>query len=667
MWQTESRYPLSDRLIQQGAQLFGVRFGSFTNYCLLDIDTGSIYHPRHDPLAIGRICAALEPIGLVASVACTSSYSGGIHLYIPFQQAQRSWELATATATLLENAGFKLKPGLLELFPNPKPYVVEGSPSLFNAHRLPMQAGSYLLDQEFQPVWGDRTQFVQQWRFAQTRNHIDATLLKQILKQAKRKYYRLSGKADKFINDLNAEIELGWTGSGQTNRLLGRITLREYIFHHVLYGGEPLSGKELVSAIVEVARLLPGYSDWCRHQHEIEQRAEEWAHCIEGSHYFPYTNQKAKYKTKDNAEIDSTIALSTWNQQQSESARDRIRLAIAELLDHQALPAGATARFRALTQRGIGGGSLYRHRDLWHPEFLVEDSSNPDTALVEMGFDRVDGASNPINSTSLFPHAGCNPSTDKALSDRFVPSSDVSGGNGLPSPDLSQVQGDLIRVESSRVAQSNGVEPGRFAQAPQSSLFDQFDQSGQIDQSAWLTASHAAIATTQEGIGQLQEAACYAAHAQRMQRYLESGDPILMAEAMAWLSMTEASSASPVNPVNSGKIEPLPSNPCDRPTAEALESYFVSPTERERLPELDRSSPIAGSNWFDVSDRSDVSNLLVAISIQLRRLAWTPEQVRIHLCQQFGKLHQAMLHPAELAQWLDWLQNQSAQSIESAP
>jgi hypothetical protein len=113
-WKTESRHPLSDRLIQQGAYLYGVRFGAETNYCLLDIDAHSTYHPQQDPFAISRIAAALEPLGLVSYIACTSSYSGGLHLYFPCQQTQSSWQLAIVLACLLENAGFKLQPGQLE-------------------------------------------------------------------------------------------------------------------------------------------------------------------------------------------------------------------------------------------------------------------------------------------------------------------------------------------------------------------------------------------------------------------------------------------------------------------------------------------------------------------------------------------------------------------------
>ncbi len=374
-WKTERRHPLSDRLVQQGSYLYGVRFGAETQYCLLDIDIGSPYHPQRDPFAIARIVAALEPLGLVSYFASTSSYSGGLHLYLPFAQPQSSWKLAIALACLLENAGFKPSPGQLEVFPNPKPYLEAETPSLFNAHRLPLQTGSYLLNQDLQPIWSDRSSFVQQWQFAQTRNDLDSATLKRLVHQAQRQYFRISGKADKFLNDLNAEIELGWTGAGQTNRLLGRITLRTYIFHHKLAGGEPLEGPALVQKVVEVAQSLPGYRDYCRHQHEIEHRAAEWALCIENSHYFHYGYESGKFKPQQ-PEVEAAIErVPTWNQQQSATTRDRIRSAIADLLNQAALPAKATARFHSLLKYGIGGASLYRHRDLWHPQCLTEDST----------------------------------------------------------------------------------------------------------------------------------------------------------------------------------------------------------------------------------------------------------------------------------------------------
>ena len=489
-WQTESRYPLSDRLIRQGSYLYGVRFGAQTQYCLLDIDAKSLYHPNRDPFAIGRMTAALEALGLVESIICTSSYSGGLHLYFPFSQAQSSWQLAIAVSTLLENSGFKLAPGQVEVFPNPKPYIADGTPSLFNAHRLPLQTGSYLLNDEFQPIWSTQQTFVDRWQFAQSRNDLDAKLLKQILKQAKRQLYRVSGKAEKFINDLNAEIELGWTGPGQTNRLLGRITMRSYIFHHVISGGQPLEGEALVEEIVETARSLPGYQEWCQHQHEIEHRAEEWARCIQSSHYFHYGDEKGKFKAKSEALEAAIDQAPSWNQQQLESARDRIRNAISDLLEKEILPTQATKRFKALLQYKIGGGSLYRHRDLWHPQFLIADSlSNLEELAPQI---------EPKNSTSLLSSGGSNSSSNGSSSD-FAPSKFAStGGNSLDQP---------------------------AHKAPDS--LESFHAQAQQE------ACEAAIQQIAEEQN-LQYSVPSSAQIERMQQFLDSGDPILIAEATAW-------------------------------------------------------------------------------------------------------------------------------------
>jgi hypothetical protein len=512
-WQTETRHPLSDRLLQQGSQLFGVRFANTTQYALLDIDRHSAYHPQQDVLAISRIMAVLEPLGLVNAVICTSSYSEGLHLYLPFQEPQSCWELAIVLASLLENAGFKLIPGQLELFPNPKPYRVDGKPSLFNAHRLPLQAGSYLVNSDFQPIWSSQQIFVTQWQFAQQQNQLETALLKRILKQAKRKPFRISGKADKFINDLNAEIELGWTGTGQTNHLLGRITMRSFIFHHVLQGGEPLAGKSLVQQIVETARSLPGYQEWCQHQHEIEHRVEEWVRCIENSHYFRYGDRKGKYKTKsENLTVEVAIEqLPTWNQQKREATRERIRLAIADLLEQEKLPAGSTARFQILTRSyNIGGGSLYRNRDLWHPNFLTEEClmelsveipPDPPTTLNNPSCDRAGAAPHEYITTSLLSKTGGDNAPALGSSDRAMEISDLLGGN-LQQP----------RIES--------------AQSLRSFL---------IDLKASSEARYEATQITQAEAEQNRHQAFQAAHVARMQRYLESGDPILMAEATAWL------------------------------------------------------------------------------------------------------------------------------------
>ena len=598
-WKTENRHPLGDRILCQGSYLFGVRFGKETNYCILDIDAGSIYHPQRDPFAVSRILAALEPLGLVNAVTCTSSYSGGLHLYFPFQITQNTWELAIVVTTLLENAGFRLTGGQLELFPNPRPYAIEGSLSLFNAHRLPLQAGSYLLDNDFQPIWSAPHTFVEYWQFAQRRNTLERKTMQQLLKQFQRKQYRISGKAEKFVNDLNAEIELGWTGAGQTNRLLGRIAMRAYIFHHILCGGERLTGQTLIDEIVTTATSLPGYEEWCQHRHEIKQRAEEWARCIEGSRYFHYGDGNGKYKSK--AEVSQPEQLS-WNQRQSQAARDRIRQAIADLLNHDTLPSSATARWQTLTQYGIGGASLYSHRDLWHPNYLsletvepVEIPPDPPASYTDAQLECVGDASNWHSPTSLLLENGGNDLSGKGLSDRL----------GQP---LSSVGGNAQVDQASRRSQR---EAGGFNGS------DPTIQPPLFDLQTWFDLGQAAAQSADQQVKQIRLEAMQAAPIARMQRYLESGDTILMAEAIAWAE------------INPGVLQVERLN---LPLFEALE--------------LDGSA-------------RDLSGVLAAISVHIQRLGWTREQVGDRLEQLLGKRSQARLDDMELALWNLWLKELS--------
>jgi len=537
-WKTENRHPLSDRLIQQAAYLYGVRFGAETTYCLLDIDRGSLYHPERDPFAISQIVAALEPLGLVRYVACTSSYSGGLHLYFPFEQPQSSWKLAIAVVTLLENAGFKPKSGQLEVFPDPKPYNVYGKPNLFNGHRLPLQIGSYLVNEEFQPIWSSRDRFVKQWHSTQAQNDIDPTLIRSILKLSKRHRYAVSTGAEKFINDLNAEIEAGWTDYGQTNYLLGRITMREYIFRHILSGGQPLKGIDLVNAIVDIAQSLPGYSEYCRHRHEIEQRACEWAHCIEKSHYFHYGDAAGKFKAK--ADVFQTVDLElktaianapNWNQQQSESARARIRYAIADLLEKGTLPSTATPRFQALVGYGIGGSTLYRHRDLWHPQFLatpevqtsevVENPPHPPALKLNSEKVCCEAASLSDCHPSLFPSTGRNHLSDQPSSDREVIENE-------PGRNLGQAQTTL----SGRTVMFQTKE---------------YVQQVLFEMQANRFAHQKAVQMKYEQQQQLKRTVAQQRRKDLMQQFLDSNDPILIAEALDWQKTCEASLSLSVN------------------------------------------------------------------------------------------------------------------------
>jgi hypothetical protein len=371
-WQTETRHLLGDRLIMQGSYLYGVRFGKNTNYLMLDIDHGSAFHPSKDPLAIGRIIEALEPLGLVTCVPIQSSYSGGIHLYFPFAQGQKSWAIARAAESLLQSGGFKLNRGQIELFPNPR--RVTGID--YNGHRLPLQAGSYILNEDFSPVLSSRAEFVRRWRHCENKNITTTKVVDLTLKQFSRSAPRkLRFSAQKFLNDLNAEIEPGWTSHGQTNHILGKIALREYVFFSALYGGNPLSGERLAERIWEVAIELPGYEQFCGHQWHIIERCEQFARYMDTSQYHPYGGLST-LSTAQSATPQTNLA----NSQRSAEARQRIQSAVDDLKAKGEYPNTVRGRIFAIKKYCVSSSTLYKNLDLWHVE---NDLKPSDTGVIQ--------------------------------------------------------------------------------------------------------------------------------------------------------------------------------------------------------------------------------------------------------------------------------------------
>ncbi|MBD1998040.1 hypothetical protein H6G00_15620 [Leptolyngbya sp. FACHB-541] len=366
-WKTESRHLLSDRTIKQGAYLFGVRFGPTTNYLLFDIDIRSYYHPRQDPFAIWSMVEALEPLGLVSYVAVTSSNSGGLHLYFPFEEAQTSWALALAAKTLLQNKGFKFQGGQLEIFPNPKPF--SEAQINYSGHRLPLQQGSYLLNQEWERIFTAQSTFVQQWQFAARKNSVSRQGVERVLQTAAPKHYskKLKVSGQKYYSDLCNDLRDGFTGPGQTQPLFAKAANRERVFYHAIHGGSPLEGEALATRIAEVIRSLPGFDEFCGHQHEVEELAKSWARAAE-RRYYPYGSKKPILENQSDHQL--LPKKPTWNQQQAQEARERIKQAIADLVEKNVLPPQTTARRNALRSYRIGNTTLDKNRDLWHPENL---------------------------------------------------------------------------------------------------------------------------------------------------------------------------------------------------------------------------------------------------------------------------------------------------------
>ncbi|MBD2073056.1 hypothetical protein H6F86_03965 [Phormidium sp. FACHB-592] len=295
---------------------------------------------------------------------------------------------------------------------------------------------------------------------------------------------------------MDTEIDAGWTGPGQTNYLLGRLTMQEYVFHHVIHGGSPLEGEALVKAVVAIAQALPGYAEWCRRQHELDKKVVEWARSIETSHYYHYGDApEPKRSTAPN-----------WNQQQQAAARTRITQAISDLLNHNNLPSDITARRNAIVPYGISQSTLTKHKDLWHPQFLAEPPALPsaealhpdvaDSALLQQAEAAPAGLLQPATTNKLVPSA-VSDAPQQASEDSKL--TEAGGAGGI------SIGGGVLGAAFPAVPESQGV-------------------AGAAETKAILDALKLAKAKAR--------AAAYAA---RMQRYLQSGDPVLIAEAQQWL------------------------------------------------------------------------------------------------------------------------------------
>lgn len=365
-WKTESRHPLSDRLILQGAHLYGVRFGADTSYAMIDIDAESPYHPRQDEFAICRLMDALDPLGIHSHITITSSASGGLHIYLPFPEELPTWKVAEALDLTIRAAGFDIKGGTLELFPN----LRTGDRLLYAAHRLPLQdPKSCLLNSDFQPIGTSSNLFVGQWHFAAAKNTIDLATLKLAIATHARRQTKLSTTAHKFLCDLESEVGPGWTGPSQTNHLLGRIALLGYCFGHILDDlDRPLNGERLVDWCLEKARSLPGFRQHCRHQTTLPRRIREWVRSAEASpKYFHYAIGKSSGKSDL---LEDGRSANAWNILQEQLAQTRIGAAIEILPGTSLALMGIDDRVDYLRNRGISLETLYRHKNLWHPKFL---------------------------------------------------------------------------------------------------------------------------------------------------------------------------------------------------------------------------------------------------------------------------------------------------------
>ncbi|MBD2316488.1 hypothetical protein [Phormidium tenue] len=364
-WKTETRYPITGRRLYDywadNETLIGVRFGNQTEYALLDIDKGSPYHPSNNHEKFKTVLQALEDIGLVRPLIVQSSHSEGLHIYYPLWQEVPSFGIACAIKACLQKNNCEIAAGVIESFPNTKKYDSE-----YNGHRLPLQTGSYQLDNDLQIIGRDLNQFVETWLTVQ--EHQDIDLLKQAIAEAKANYQppKDNRKTIQWREDLEKQIQQGWTGQGQSNELL--YLMGKYA--RVFLGCE--EDDAITEYITKTAKAAAGFLKFCGDIKRLEQKAKDIAKwCIK--HHFPWGSKKEEQtdNEKENTEIQKA-------QKQAERL-ERIRTSVNELNKTGEMPETIRGMAQAIAKTAkVSVETLYENKQLWHPEF-TESRNSPNT------------------------------------------------------------------------------------------------------------------------------------------------------------------------------------------------------------------------------------------------------------------------------------------------
>ncbi|MBD2058126.1 hypothetical protein H6F88_19265 [Oculatella sp. FACHB-28] len=376
-WKTVSRFLLSPETLckrwAKADELVGVRFkcgrGGTTRYVMLDIDITSLYHPYKDVQAFRKLLEVMESLGLCRSLTIRSSYSEGLHVYFPIPEPVPCFKLAVAVANAVQDAGFRVKDGQLEIFPN-----VKFPRSLYKAHRLPLQQGSYVLDKNLQPVHDSIELLVNSWHEAESQQ--DLELLKQAIAVAKARTFNASGDAAEWRERLEATLRNGWTSEGQTNRIL-----KESCIYARVFQGKDWD--EVESWAVATLPSLPGYQQFCNHKRNIKRRVKDWVTTNRRSNrYHPYESLPKEPKTP----------LAPPNHVRSSDALQRIKDAIAQITEQfGSLPEKVRDRQSLICKTAqCSASTLRKYLELWHPDFLgeeyVTDQPTGVSAILEQHF-----------------------------------------------------------------------------------------------------------------------------------------------------------------------------------------------------------------------------------------------------------------------------------------
>ena len=258
----------------------GKRFGRLTNYLMIDVDTGSPFHPRNGGLQ--PILDAMESLGLCRYLLIRSSTSEGLHVYFPLAEPVSSWGLAYAAHAALTAAGVTVAAGICELFPNKKAFSAE-----HNGHRLPLQDGSFILDSDFRCISNGKAVFLAQWQTCAA-GQDDQHLTKQLTEKPLPVPHPVSA---------NALPPIAWANKGQSNEVMRKLTN----YGHEVIGHKTIQA--LANWIVAVAPQLPGFVQFASQESRHDLTRRNWAYRWAKSHFKAARFYKAKSSHDHNATV----------------------------------------------------------------------------------------------------------------------------------------------------------------------------------------------------------------------------------------------------------------------------------------------------------------------------------------------------------------------------
>ncbi len=395
----------------------GVNFSKTTNYLMLDIDVNSPYHPHQRNNTLRDIKGSLEDLGLNSSFQIQSSHTEGIHIYFPLPQPVKTYGLAALIEDKLKADSFNVAGGVLEIFPNKKQWSSSDKPedwSEYQRHRLPLQQGSVLLDEDYAPYSDTLEAFIQAWEHCASQQDIE--ILEAAIKANTKKNYQKtyqnpqqqpkSSKLKKIKEEHEALLKRGFTAIAQTNDILLNLGRRLRILENL--GGIPLQKR-----LKELVTNLPGYKKYCQHKADINQRCKDIARYVE-----------KKFKPSNRKEITAEPALpepNPNNQEKQQEAIERIKSTLQALEIAQTTFKTKTELLKAVVKKAASSMATvvkyWKARLAKQYKHLIQESIKTENESQTVCNSSQDKTSSHFKTPQTNEQTVCNSRQDNASSD----------------------------------------------------------------------------------------------------------------------------------------------------------------------------------------------------------------------------------------------------------